>query len=141
MDHFQRLMRLYEKAPIHDFYQGIEMTVEDKKATIRLPIDQRYFHGAMAVHGSVYFKLLDDAAYFACQSQIHDFFILTTNFNISLRRPITSGVITAIGEFESISEVIIIGKSTLLDENGKLCGTGLGEFMKSKVGLGDLRDY
>lgn len=141
MDHFQRLIRLYEKAPIHNFYQGIKMTLEDKKATITLPIDTRYFHGGMAVHGSVYFKLLDDAAYFACQTQIHDYFILTANFNISLRRPITSGIITAIGEFESMNETVIIGKSTLVDENGKICGTGTGEFMKSKTRLEDLKDY
>lgn len=141
MIHFQRLTRLYENAPIHNFYQGIEMKVEDKKSTITLPIDSRYFHGGMAVHGSVYFKLLDDAAYFACQTQIHDYFILTTNFNINLRRPITSGIITATGEFESMNDSIIIGKSTLKDENGKICGTGVGEFMKSKTRLEDLKDY
>lgn len=141
MNHFQRLMRLYDKAPIHDFYKGITILVEDKKTTISLPIDSRYFHGGMAVHGSVYFKLLDDAAYFACQTQIHDYFILTTNFNINLRRPITSGIITATGEFESMNDSIIIGKSTLTDEHGKICGTGVGEFMKSKTCLEDLKDY
>ncbi|MBI3135544.1 MAG: PaaI family thioesterase [Bacteroidetes bacterium] len=141
MNHFQRLMRLYEKAPIHNFYQGIKLLVDDKKAIISLPIDERYFHGGMAVHGSVYFKLLDDAAYFACQSQIYDYFIVTTNFNISLRRPIVSGTITATGEFECFDENIIRARATLTDENGKVCGTGIGEFMKSKTALEGLNDY
>ena len=141
MTHHERLIRLYKKAPIHDFYQGLDLQLEAGKAVITLPVDARYFHGGMAVHGSVYFKLLDDAAYFACQTMVHDFFILTTNFNISLRRPITAGLLTATGLFESVSDNVLKGTATLTDDQGKVCGTGTGEFMKSKTGLGDLRDY
>src|SRR5690606_27621720 len=98
MEHFERLKTMYLLDHIHNFYEGIELIVSENKAEIILPIDQRYFHGGMSTHGSVYFKVLDDAAYFACQSVITDFFIVTTNFSINLLRPITGGTIRAVGE-------------------------------------------
>lgn len=141
MNHFERLTRLYQKAPIHDFYKNISIEIIDKSCSISLPIDSRYFHGGMAVHGSVYFKLLDDAAYFACQSQVHDFFILTTNFTISLTRPVVDGILTAKGTFTSSDGVVFKGIAILTDSNGKLCGKGEGEFRKSKTALSEIADY
>lgn len=141
MSHYDRLLKMYAQAPIHDFYKGIEMVVESKKSTITLPIDPRFFHGGMATHGSVYFKLMDDAAYFACQSEIEDFFIVTTNFNINLLRPITKGVVTAIGEVDFMSLNLFTASAKLYDEKGRLCGTGQGQFMKSRIALESVADY
>ncbi len=86
MKHFERLLAIYKAAPIHNFYEGLQMTLSSKKCKISLPLKPTYFHAGMAAHGSVYFKLLDDAAYFACQTEIEDYFIVTTNFNINLLR-------------------------------------------------------
>jgi uncharacterized protein (TIGR00369 family) len=141
MEHFKRLIGMYKAAPIHNFYEGIEMKLEKQRAEITLPIDERYFHAAMSAHGSVYFKLMDDAAYFACQTEIEDFFIVTTSFNIQLIRPIKKGVITAVGTSQFISRQLISGSSKLYDEKGRLCGTGQGQFLKSKLALDDVVDY
>ena len=35
-----------------------------------MPIKKDYFHALEAIHGSVYFKILDDAAFFAAQSVV-----------------------------------------------------------------------
>ncbi|MBL7898940.1 MAG: PaaI family thioesterase [Crocinitomicaceae bacterium] len=141
MNHFERLTRLYQKAPIHDFYKNISIEISDQSCTISLPVNSSFFHGGMAVHGSVYFKLLEDAAYFACQSQVTDFFILTTNFTISLTRPVTKGILTAKGSFVSFDGVVFKGTAILTDSNGKLCGRGEGEFRKSKTSLSEIADY
>lgn len=141
MNHYERLLKMYARAPIHDFYKGIEMVIEPKKSTITLPIDARFFHGGMATHGSVYFKLLDDAAYFACQSEIDDFFIVTTSFNINLLRPITKGIIKAVGEVDFMSLNLFTASAKLYDEKGRLCGTGQGQFMKSRMALESVADY
>lgn len=141
MNHFNRLLKIYQLAPIHDFYEGIDMEVEQKKATISLPIDQRYFHAAMSAHGSVYFKLLDDSAYFACQSVVEDFFIVTTSFSVKLLRPITKGKITAVGELDFESRQMFTASSKLFDEKGRLCGTGQGQFLKSSLALSEVDGY
>ncbi len=141
MNHFERLTKVYLAAPIHSFYEGISIVIEPKRSTISLPIKPSYFHGGMATHGSVYFKLLDDAAYFACQSEIQDVFIVTTNFNINLLRPIKSGLITAIGEVEFISRNLFTASAKLYDDKNRLCATGQGQFMKNGLPLTDLEHY
>jgi len=141
MEHFARLKKMYSLAPIHKFYEGIELEIEGKKSKVSLPIDTRYFHGGMAIHGSVYFKLLDDAAYFACQSVVTDFFLVTTTFNINLLKPIKEGKIYAIGEVDFTSLNVFKGYANLYDERGRLCGTGRGQFVKSKLKLETVKDY
>lgn len=133
---------MYSSAPIHDFYEGISLEIDEGKAVVQISIqDKRFFHAGMSAHGSVYFKLLDDAAYFACQSVIHDFFILTTNFNTQLLRPITGGNIYAEGVMEFQSKQLFSASSKLYDEKGRLCGTGNGQFLKSRVRLEDVIGY
>jgi len=141
MEHFDRLKKMYALAPIHKFYEGIELELEEQKSKITLPIDERYFHGGMAIHGSVYFKLLDDAAYFACQTLVTDFFLVTTSFNINLLKPIIEGKIYAAGEVDYTSDKLFKGYANLYDERGRLCGTGRGQFVKSKLKLETVKDY
>ncbi|MDA7803573.1 PaaI family thioesterase [Crocinitomix sp.] len=140
MTHFEKLKKIYGQAPIHDFYKNITLEVFEKESIVTLPITPHFFHGFMSTHGSVYFKLLDDAAYFACQSVIEDFFIVTTNFNISLLRPITKGTITAKGKVDFISQQLFSATAELFDERGRLCGKGQGQFMKSKLPLPSVAD-
>jgi uncharacterized protein (TIGR00369 family) len=136
LEHFKKLERMYLSAPINSqLYKGIAMHVSGGKAEIKLPVDPNYFHAANAVHGSVYFKLLDDAAFFAVNSIVTDVFVYTVSMNIQLLRPITSGIITSIGEIKFKSTNLFIADSVLHDENNKLVGRGSGNFMKSKIGL------
>ena len=88
-----------------------------------------------AIHGSVYFKLLDDAAFFAVNSIVEDVFVLTTSFNTNIVRPVDSGKIKAVGEVRFASKNLFIAQSTLLDERGKEIAFGTGHFAKSKVSL------
>lgn len=141
MTHFEKLVKMYLSAPLHQFYEGIELEVADQSSIVTLPIKEDYFHAGMATHGSVYFKLLDDAAYFACQSVVKDFFIVTTNYNTNLLRPITGGTIKAIEKVDFISRNLFTASAKLYDEKGRLCGTGQGQFMKSKLALNSIDDY
>lgn len=93
----------------------------------------------MSAHGSVYFKLLDDAAYFACQTVIEDHFIVTTNFSINLLHPVTKGIVRAERTVDYIGGNLFTASARLVDEKGRLCATGQGQFMKSKIHLADLK--
>ena len=65
-DHYRKLERMYLSAPVNDIvYKGITIEISDGKAELSLQIDPKFFHAANAIHGSVYFKMLDDAAFIA----------------------------------------------------------------------------
>lgn len=136
LEHFEKLQRMYLKANVNtQIYDTTECHIELKKATISLSISDKYFHALGAIHGSVYFKLLDDAAFFAVNSIVEDAFVLTTNFNSNIVRPVSKGKITAIGEVRFISKNLFIAASTLYNEDGKEIAFGTGHFAKSRVQL------
>ena len=127
---------MYLAAPVNNqVYNGITIAISEEKAELTLKIEEKYFHAAKAIHGSVYFKMLDDAAFFAVNSIIRDVFVYTVSFNIQLLRPVSSGIIKSFGELKFKSSNLFIADSTLLDENNKLVGRGSGNFMKSKIEL------
>jgi uncharacterized protein (TIGR00369 family) len=134
--HFRKLERVYLSAPVNNLlYNGITIAISEEKAELTLKIEEKYFHAASAIHGSVYFKMLDDAAFFAVNSIVKDVFVYTVSFNVQLLRPVSSGIIKSIGELKFKSSNLFIADSTLIDENNKLVGRGSGNFMKSKIEL------
>ena len=133
---------MYLSAPVNNhLYNGITITISDQKAELTLKIEEKFFHAANAIHGSVYFKMLDDAAFFAVNSIVKDVFVYTVSFNVQLLRPVSSGIIKSIGELKFQSSNLFIADSTLLDENNKLIGRGSGNFMKSKIELTEKIGY
>ena len=135
-EHFEKLRRMYLKANINtQVFDTTECKIEAKKATISLMVSEKYFHALGAIHGSVYFKLLDDAAFFAVSSIVQDVFVLTTSFNSNIIRPVSAGKITAVGEVRFVSRNLFIAESTLFNEAGKEVAFGTGHFAKSKIEL------
>jgi len=99
--HFRKLERMYLSAPVNNrLYNGINITISDQKAELTLKTEDKFFHAANAIHGSVYFKMLDDAAFFAVNSIVKDVFVYTVSFNVQLLRPVSSGIIKSIGELK-----------------------------------------
>ena len=141
-EHFEKLRNMYAEANINkQFYESTQCKIEHEKATISLDISEKYFHGLGAIHGAVYFKLLDDAAYFAANSIITDVFLLTASFNINIIRPVNKGVITAIGKVKFKSKNLIIAEATIFNDAGKEIAFGTGNFMKSKIELSEEIGY
>ena len=134
--HLRKLERMYLSAPVNkQLYNGITIAISDQRAELTLKIEEKFFHAANAIHGSVYFKMLDDAAFFAVNSIVEGVFVYTVSFNVQLLRPVSSGTIKSIGELKFKSSNLFIADSTLLDENNKVVGRGSGNFMKSKIEL------
>jgi acyl-coenzyme A thioesterase PaaI-like protein len=141
-EHYKKLERMYLTAPINtQIYNGISIEISKERADLNLKIDQKFFHAATAIHGSVYFKMLDDAAFFAVNSVVEDVFVYTVSFNTQLLRPASKGIIKSIGELKFKSQNLFIADSTLYDENNKIIGRGSGSFMRSKIELGEEIGY
>ena len=134
--HFRKLENMYLGGNFNtQIYDTTTAKFSHETAEIGLTIDKKYFHALGAIHGSVYFKLLDDAAFFAVNSIVKDVFVLTASFNIQLIRPAHQGLIKAIGKVRSQSRNLFVAESTLYNEEGKEIAFGTGNFMKSKVPL------
>jgi len=141
-EHFEKLRRMYMNSNVNtQLFDTTECDIEEQKATISLTVTEKYFHALGAIHGSVYFKLLDDAAFFAVNSIVEDVFVLTTSFNIILLRPVSAGKITAVGEVRFVSKNIFVAAATLYNAAGKEIAFGTGNFAKSKIQLSEEIGY
>jgi uncharacterized protein (TIGR00369 family) len=136
--HYKRLESLYLSANVNKLFTNLTINISDSSARISIKTTKDLFHAANALHGMTYFKLLDDAAFFASNSLVTDVFVLTSNFNIQLLRPVTSGILVAEGKVVFKSKNTIIADSVLFND-GKMVGKGTGSFMKSNIILNDLQ--
>lgn len=140
--HLAGLQRMYQLAAINQqLFTGTQMKLSEGECTLEMSIKPDYFHGMQAVHGAVYFKILDDAAFFAVQSRIQEHFILTTSFNIHFLRPVTGGTLTAKGTARHVSRNLFIADASLINDKGREVGFGVGNFARSPSLLRDADGY
>jgi uncharacterized protein (TIGR00369 family) len=138
--HFTALETMYLAAPINAFYRPI-IDVSDAKATIEIEVSEKLFHAAGAVHGSVYFKLLDDAAFFAANSLEREVFVLTTSFTTYLTRPISSGTLRSVGRVVHRNKSQFIAEAIAYNSEGREIGRGSGIFVRGKSPLREVHGY
>jgi uncharacterized protein (TIGR00369 family) len=138
MRFYDQLVKMYLGAPIQKLYPGINMTVAYHQAEITLPTGDNFHHAGKSMHGSVYFRLLDDACYFAAMSVVKDCFILTKSFNINFLRPHVDGLITAKAQLIKEEEGLFFCEGELFNDTGKIIASGSGIFVRSKMPLLDL---
>ena len=133
-DHHRKLERLYAAAPVSQWY-GATIAIDDGQAEVRLATRRDFYHAANAVHGSVYFRVLDDAAFFAVNSRVRDVLVLTVSFTLHFARPVTSGELRAVGHLLHGGGRLFLAESTLLDSAGAMLGRGTGVFTRSSISL------
>lgn len=139
--HFRALESLYAAAPINRLFDSRLIIPEPGVARIDFALDARYYHAAGAAHGTSYFKMLDDAAFYAANSLVTDRFLLTTAFNLLFTRPMTEGVVTAEGRWISGQRRVLIADARLIDASGEEVARGTGTFMRSRIPLAGLAGY
>ena len=139
--HFRALESLYAHAPVNALFESRLTIPEAGVARIRFTIDERHFHAAGAAHGTAYFKMLDDAAFYAANSLVTDRFLLTTQFNLLLTRPLKAGPVVAEGRWISGKRRVFVADARLVDAQGEEAARGTGTFMRSRIPLADLPGY
>lgn len=139
--HHRALESLYRSAPINRAFPSELEIVEDGFARIRFDVTADYFHAAGALHGTAYFKMLDDAAFYAVNSMVTDRFVLTTAFNLLFTRPLKTGPIVAEGRWISGRKRVFVADARLIDQHGEEAARGTGTFMRSQIALSSLAGY
>jgi uncharacterized protein (TIGR00369 family) len=139
-EHFRRLEQMYLGAPVNDFYQP-KIRIEEARAEVSFSVRPDMMHAASAVHGSVYFKVLDDACFFAANSLVEDVFVLTANFNIYLTRPMKEGVIRGVGRVVHRAGRMFLAEGEVFDGQGRSIARGSGNFVRSAIKLDEAVGY
>ena len=139
-EHWQKLERMYLAAPCNEIYKP-EVRIEDRYCEVKIEVHEKLLHAANAVHGSVYFKLLDDSAFFAANSQVEGVFVLTSNFTTYFLKPVSKGSLIAKGELLDSVGNAYLSKSVVYNEDGEVVARGSGTFVKSKIPLTEETGY
>ncbi len=140
--HFEKLIHMYASARINEIhFSSSTMNFNADQVEIRFTPDATLHHSMGFVHGSVAFKLLDDAAFFASQAKEQEFALVTTGFNIHFLRIVSDTPLLAIGKLKQKSKNLWISESRLLDNKNRELAFGTGSFMKSNVLLSTIPAY
>jgi uncharacterized protein (TIGR00369 family) len=139
--HFRALESLYVAAPINRMFESVLEIPESGVARISFTVEPQYFHAGGAAHGTSYFKMLDDAAFYACNSLVTDRFLLTTAFNLLFTKPLKEGPVIAEGRWISGQRRVFVGEARLIDAQGEEAARGTGTFMRSSIPLAGLPGY
>jgi uncharacterized protein (TIGR00369 family) len=134
--HFRKLERMYLSAPFNQAFQA-ELRVESGRAEVRIPIRPALFHAAHAAHGAVYFKAADDSAYFAVSSLVEEFFVLTTQLDLHLLRPISEGTLVARAQVVNRGRSSFLAEAILTDDRDRQVGRATGTFVRGTTRLGE----
>jgi uncharacterized protein (TIGR00369 family) len=138
--HFKKLENMMHSAPMVKL-TGARASISEGEAVITLPVRQDFFHAAGALHGSLYFLALDNAAFFAVNSLVEDLFVLTASLTTYMTRPVTEGTLKAVGKVVSRGRTQFIAESVLYDAEGQEVGRANGIFVKSRIPLSEKIGY
>jgi uncharacterized protein (TIGR00369 family) len=139
--HFRALEQLYASAPINLLFRSSLTLGEAGRSRIDFSVEPGSFHAAGAAHGTVYFKMLDDAAFYAANSLVSDRFLLTTAFNLHFTKPLREGPATAEGRWISGKRRVFVAEARIVDSSGEECARGTGTFLRSHIALTGLAGY
>lgn len=139
--HFRRLESLYRSAPVNQQFESELEITGPGESRIRFTVDERSFHAAGAAHGTLYFKMLDDASFYAANSLISDRFLLTTAFNLHFTAPMKSGEAIAEGRWISGKRRVFVAEARIIGPDGEEAARGTGTFLRSHIPLSSLAGY
>lgn len=139
--HYRALERLYASAPVNAKFASALHILGEGRSRLTFTVTPEDYHAAGAAHGTIYFKMLDDAAFYAANSLVTDRFLLTTSFNLFFSKPVRAGMVTAEGRWVSGRRRVFVAEARLVDEEGEEIGRGTGTFMRSRIALSSLPGY
>jgi len=139
--HYRALERLYRQAPINALFASRIEIPGPGRSRITFEVGDPVHHAAGAAHGTIYFKMLDDAAFYAANTLVTDRFLLTTSFNLHFTKPVRAGRVVAEGRWISGRRRVFVAEANLVDAEGEEIGRGTGTFMRSGISLSGLPGY
>jgi uncharacterized protein (TIGR00369 family) len=139
--HLRGLESLYDSAPINRLFESRLTLADAGQSRIDFIVSGESFHAAGAAHGTLYFKMLDDAAFYAANGLVTDRFLLTTAFNLHFTRPMREGAMVAEGKWISGKRRVFVAEARIVDSTGEEYARATGTFLRSHIALSGLVGY
>ena len=119
----------------HPMHHNMDMKLEFKggNATLSCAVTPSIINLVGIVHGAIYFKLMDDACFFAALSLNKSKFVATSDFNIHYLKPISEGRITAKASVIQKRKRFYLCEAKIFDDEDQLCSYGSGKFVEPKT--------
>jgi len=140
IEHYKKLENMMHTSPFAQMV-GVKVSIKKGEAEITLSVRKDLHHAAGAMHGALYFLSLDNAAFFAVNSLVEDVFVLTTSFTTYITRPVSEGIVKAIGRVVNQNRSQFIAESIMYDSNDKEIARATGIFVRSKIPLSEEIGY
>ena len=138
--HCKKLESMYLTAPCNEYYEpGIR--ISDGEAEVVIPVQDKFLDSAGFVHGSVFHRVMNDAALFAANSIVPKEMMLSTGFHIQFTSTIAEGELIARGRVIGTSDDHCLAEAVVLDSGGEELGRGTGTFVKSEISLSPEMGY
>ena len=129
--HYRRAARMYRYAPINAAARhDSRVRVGAGTAVATAPVKEEFCHTAGGLHGSGYFKLLDDAAFFAAQSLNPTHFVVTTSSRRTSQRWLCRRRCQRLRPADDlVHQGLILAEAVLRTPDGTEVARGSGTFM------------
>lgn len=135
----RRMERMYHAAPINRYFEP-RMRIGDGTCEVEMDVRPDMFHAANALHGVGYMKLLDDACFFAANSN-EDVFMLTARLTTDFLKPVSGGRLRAVAHVTGAEGRRVLARGDLFDASGVLVGRAEGSFARSRIRLDSLPGF
>jgi len=119
----------------------MRLEVGDGVARVRFRATAEFHHAARSLHGSLCFKMLDDAAFFAVASNEPDRFWPTASFDVEFLRPVIEGELVADGRVVESDGRRATAAAEVRDASGALVARGSGSFARGRVRWSEAEGY
>ncbi|AFE06194.1 hypothetical protein COCOR_05105 [Corallococcus coralloides DSM 2259] len=130
---YDALMRILPLAPINKLYQPRDLVVRKGEASLEMPVLEQFFNGGHMVHGSTYFKGLDEAAWFAANSLADRFALATTSFTTYIVRAVRKGNLQVRARVISATPNLVVVEADMFNDGDVLVARGSGTFQPTQV--------
>ncbi len=128
------VQELSQEYLIHPMHKDLDLSIDIGvgKVSLVLMVQPNILNLVGIMHGSYYFKLMDDACFFAALSLKKSKFVATANFTIHYFRPASSGRLIAEAHVLEHFGKRYVCECVIKDEEGKKYGCGSGLFVEPK---------
>ena len=139
-EHLRKLERMYLAGSANQYLDaGIE--VSDGKAEIVVPIQEKFLDATGAVHESIYFGAMVDAARFAATSAAGAVVLTAVGFTMNLAGSVSEGDILVRARLMGNSEGHFLVEAALTDSKGEEIGRANGAFTGNGTELTEEMGY
>ena len=130
VDSFEEMREIYENSPFNN-YLGIKLEkFEEGSVTYTLKTTQSHLNVNQAIHGGVFFSLLDSVTGATIRSVIKQP-IVTVNMSIHYFAPAKNGeLLTASAKIIQQGNSIVTAEASIVDSVGNVLAKSIGTFKK-----------